>query len=227
MSSASTPAARPRRSLLPTRRPPGTESAGTPQVPRVPPGRGRPHRLILVVIAVVAVIVAVAAWLVVGGRGTPAATSTTLLISSPTPTLSPVPRPEEPFAQSLPSTVLQYALVSSVDYPDWRAAGALDAYQDEFSDGRSGTLVLRVGQWASAPEAAAAFAAFTDGAAPLEGGSLAPTGRVFASDVEVGTYLVADAGDGNATVTWSNSTAVLQLTGPVAEVERAYRAFPL
>ncbi len=227
MSSASSPAARPRRSLLPTRRPPGTESAGTPQVPRVPTGRGRPQRLILLVIAVVAVIVAVAAWLVVGGRDTPAATSTTLRVPSPTPTLSPVPRPETPFALTLPSTVLQYALVSSADDPDWLAAGALEAYLDELGDGGSGTLVLRAGQWATTEEAAAALAAFTGGAAPLEGGTLTPTGRVFVDDVDVGTYLVADAGDGNATVTWSNSTAVLQLTGPVAEVERAYQAFPL
>ncbi len=228
MSSASSPGARPRRSLLPTRRPPGTESAGTPQVPRMPSGRrGQPRRLVLIAIAVVVVIIAVAAWLVVGGRGAPAATTTTLHVPSPTPTLSPASRPDTPFAATLPTTVLQYALTSSGDNGEWTAAGALEAYLDEFSDGGSGTLTLRSGQWATRDEAQTAFAAFTAGAAPLEGGSLKPTGTVFVDDADVGSYLVADAGEGNATVTWSNSTAVLQLTGPVDEVERAYQAFPL
>lgn len=227
MSSASSPAARPKRSLLPTRRPPGTASAGTPQVPRVPAGRGGPRRLVLIAIAVVAVVVAVAAWLVVGGRDTSAVTTTTQHVPSPTPTLSPVPRPETPFAATLPSTVLQYALVSTADDADWLAAGALEAYLDEFSDGGSRTLTLRAGQWASADEAAAAFTALTAGATPVEGGTLRPTGSVYVDDQVVGTYQVTDAGDGNATVTWANSTAVLQLTGPLAEVERAYQAFPL
>lgn len=227
MSSASSPSARPRRSPLRIRRPPGTESAGVPQVPQMPSQR-RPRLLLLVSIAVVAVVVAVGAWLVLGGRDTPAATATTERIASPTPTLAPVQRPATTaFAERLPSTVLQYALVSSSDNLDWLAAGALEAYLEEFGDGGSATLTLRAGQWATAEEATAAFTAFTADAEPPGGGNLAPSGPVLAGGAEVGRYVVADAGDGNATLTWSNSTAVLQLMGPLGEVERAYLAFPV
>lgn len=227
MSSASTPSARPRRSPLRTRRPPGTESAGTPQVPQVP-ARRRPRWLLLVAAVVVAAVIGVAVWFVVGGRSTPEASATTLRVASPTPTIAPVPRTATtPFAAVLPSTVLQYALVSSSDNGDWVAAGALEAYLEEFGDGGSGTFTLRAGQWATAEEATAAFTTFTADATPPGGGTLAPTGRVFVDDEEVGAYAVADAGGGNATLTWSNSTAVLQLMGPVAEIERVYQAFPL
>ncbi|MCL2089904.1 MAG: hypothetical protein FWH11_01545 [Micrococcales bacterium] len=220
----SSPSAHPRRSLR-IRRPPGTESAGTPQVPQVPAGRGRPRRLVLVAVAVVTVVVAVAAWFVVGGRDT--LTAATERVPSPTPTLSPAPRSTLPFATVLPSTVLQYALLASADNGEWLAVGALEAYLEEFGDGGSSTFTLRAGQWATVDEAATAFDGFTAGATLLAGGTLRPTGSILADGVEVGTYLVADIGGGNATVTWANSTAVLQLTGPVAEVEQVFRAFPV
>ena len=43
----------------------------------------------------------------------------------------------------------------------------------------------------------------------------------------VGTYTVADAGDGTGVAVWRNGTAVLQLTAPLADVLDAYRAYGL
>ncbi|MCL2850697.1 MAG: hypothetical protein FWE61_11755, partial [Micrococcales bacterium] len=154
--------ARPTRGQLRIRRPPGTESRGIPVAPSAP-SRGRPLVLVACV-AVVGVVVAVAAWFVVSGRQSPTPATTTVRVS-PTPTLTPVQRPTtNAFVDRLPSTTLQYALVSSEPEPAWVDAGAIEAYVEQFSDGGSGTFTLRAGQWSTAEAADAAFLAFTAGA---------------------------------------------------------------
>jgi hypothetical protein len=56
---------------------------------------------------------------------------------------------------------------------------------------------------------------------------LPQSGSVDADGQTTGSYVIVDNGDGTGTATWTNGTALLQLTGPVAEIVRAYSAFPL
>ncbi|MBU4215163.1 MAG: hypothetical protein KJ792_10950 [Actinobacteria bacterium] len=204
---------------------------------------GRRRRWILaVVIVVLVLVVGGAVWGVLHAGGTPTATSSTVLIPSPTPTVEPVARTAtSTFAAALPTTVLQFALASSAADDAWVAKGALEAYAETFADGSGATLGLQVGQWVTPQETTAVFGAIT-AAAPTSPASspatasstatagtdgLPRSGSVEVGGQATGSYLIVDNGDGTGTATWTNGTALLQLTGPVAEIARLYAAFPL
>jgi hypothetical protein len=190
---------------------------------------------LLVGVLVVAVAGAATWWFVF--RNTPVSTPTVTIERQPlpTPTIPAVPRPADTaFTRALPTSVLQYAVVSSAAEPSWTDLGALEAYVEELSDGGDGTLVLRAGQWATPEEVGVAFAqitqppAETDPTATSTGtGGTPRTGKVQVGGVEVGHFVILDAGDGNGSITWSNNTSIFQLTGTAAEAVRAYKAFPM
>jgi len=183
------------------------------------------------VIAVVAVVVAVGAWLVVGGRDVPDevnAASPPPVSQHPTPTVSAVDRPfDSSFATVLPTEALQYVLASSQWSDEWVAAGALEAYEEQFGDGGAGALGFRAGQWSTAEAADDALAAFTAGTTRPRDATMPASGPVTAGTRDVGRYVLTDAGEGSAMLTWSNETAVFQLVGPIDQVEAVYREFPM
>lgn len=207
-----------------------------------PAGSGRPRWLIPAIIGVVVLVVAaIVVGIVVSSNGdtdeAPPAVATTILLPSPTPTLEPVARPATTaFAVALPTTVLQYALATSVPDAEWQAAGAIEAYTETYSDGGSGTVTVRAGQWET-PAEATAFAASLVAAVPAApapdpsasptGPTLPQTGEVTAGGAAAGTYTISDAGDGTGIAVWTNGSAVFQVTGPVAEIVDFYNAFPL
>lgn len=240
----SQPGQPPPRGSRPARRPPGVGPA-TGSVPvaegeDATPVRGRRRWVLPVVVVALLVVVGGAVWGVLHAKGTPTVTTSTLLVPSPTPTLQPVARTAtSTFAASLPASVLQYALASSVNDDAWLAKGALEAYTETFTDGAGTTLGLQVGQWATPQEATAVLGALTatpptatEAATPgatasADASGLPRTGTVDAAGQAVGSYVIVDNGDGTGTATWTNGTALLQLTGPVAEIARAYSAFPV
>jgi len=188
-----------------------------------------PVVLLVVVLAGLAVV-----WAVVVRDNRPEPLASILHVPSPTPTVDAVPREgTTAFASALPTSVLQYALVSSEEEPHWITLGALEAYVEDFSDGASGVLTLRAGQWEAEDEADRALTELTEGSSDAQAtaspsvGGMSRVGKVQVDHATVGRYVVTEGGDGTATITWSNTTAVFQITGPTGEVVRAYSAFPL
>ncbi|KQR11888.1 hypothetical protein [Cellulomonas sp. Leaf334] len=222
------------------------ESAPAPTT-EPPAASGRPKWLIPAIIGgVVVVIAAIVIAVVTSGGGddtadAPPAVATTILLPSPTPSVEPVARPATTaFAVALPTSVLQYALATSAVDPEWQAAGAVEAYTETYTDGGSGTVTVRSGQWET-PEEAAAFAAtlvagFPAAPAPdpsasssasPTGPTLPQSGEVSAGGAVAGTYSIADAGDGTGVAVWTNGSTVFQATAPVADIADFYNAFPL
>ncbi len=124
-----------------------------------------------------------------------------------------------------PDSVLDLVLRSDSATDAWTAARALEAYQLESTPTARGTT--RPGS----PSSRASGRRPRRRRPPRTTSSprRAPTDE---GDVEVagevaGRYAVTDAGDGRATVTWRNDTAVLQATGPADVVADVYAAFPL
>ena len=218
------------------------------------PPRGRRRWVLPVVLVVLVLVVGGAVVGVLRAKGAaPTGTASTLVVPSPTPTVQPVARTAtSAFAAALPVSVLQYALASSVNDDAWLAKGALESYTETFTDGSGTTLGLQAGQWATPQEATAALGALTAAATPTAAATTSPaasteasaaaspaatagdgtsglprTGTVDAAGQAVGSYVIVDNGDGTGTATWTNGTALLQLSGPVAEIARAYSAFPL
>ncbi|WP_456787783.1 hypothetical protein [Cellulomonas sp. P5_C5] len=201
---------------------------------------GRPRWLIPGIIGVVVLVVAA---IVIGivvssgdetADGSPAV-ATTILLPSPTPTVEPVARTAtSAFAVALPTSVLQYALATSAPDAEWQAAGAVEAYTETYTDGGSGTVTVRSGQWETNEEANA-FAATLFAALPVapspsaspSGPALPQTGEVTAAGAVAGTYSIADAGDGTGVAVWTNGTTVFQVTAPVEDIVNVYNAFPL
>ncbi|WP_028046116.1 hypothetical protein [Cellulomonas sp. URHE0023] len=205
---------------------------------------GRPRWLIPVIIGVVVVVLVAIIVGIVASRGsddeaaTPAVASTVLL-PSPTPTLDAVQRPATTaFATALPLTVLQYALGSSAENPAWVTAGAIEAYTETYTDGDTGTVTVSAGQWET-PAEATAFAATLVAALPsapapdptatatAAASTLPQSGEVTAAGAAVGSYTIADNGDGTGTAVWTNATTVFQVTAPVADIVNFYSAYPL
>ena len=218
------------------------QPAPPPEPDPAPPASGRPRWLIPAIIGVVVLVIAaiVIAMVTRSGDetadGTPAV-ATTILLPSPTPTIEPVARPATTaFAVALPTTVLQYALATSAVDPEWQAAGAIEAYTETYTDGGSGTVTVRSGQWET-PEEAVAFAAGLvaalppaadpDPSASPTGPALPQSGDVTAGGAVAGTYTIADAGDGTGVAVWVNGTTVFQATAPVEQIVDVYSAFPL
>jgi len=208
---------------------------------------GRPAWLVPVA-AIVAVLVVAGGIIavVVSSRDTPAVPTpeaSTVLLLSPVPTIAPVPRATETaFTALLPTSLLQYALATSVVDEEWVAADAIEAWSETYTDGASATLAVRAGQWET-PEEATAIAATlvaalpTAAPAPAATGTstataapapqLPQTGDVTAAGAVVGTFTIADAGDGTGVAVWTNGTSVFRLVAPVDDVLDAYAAYPL
>ena len=174
----------------------------------------------------------------------PAPTASTVLLPLPTATVAPVARAATTaFASALPTTVLQYALATSAAEPTWVAAGAIEAYSESYSDGGTAQVVVTAGQWET-PDAAAAYAqqlvaaipatATAPAATPSSTASAAAapagfpaTGDVMAAGQKVGTYTLADSGDGTGVAVWTNGASVFRATAPIADLRNVYAAYPL
>ncbi|WP_069385487.1 hypothetical protein [Cellulosimicrobium cellulans] len=159
-----------------------------------------------------------------GGEVEPAPT-VTVTGDPATPTLEPVERTAStPFAQALPATVLDLALRSDAATDAWTESGALEAYELVYADGEgpdATTVTVVAGQWPTPEEAENAAAALLGGAEPSTQEDVTVDGET------VGTVVVVPGEGGAATVTWRNSTAVLQATGPADVVEDVYAAYPM
>lgn len=170
---------------------------------------------------------------------TPAATVTsTTQLPSPTPTVAPAAREKgSAFLDALPSSVLQYAWASVAADQAWRTSGALEAYDVTYTDGGSGTVLVRAGQWRTAAEVTAFQTTLTGQLATKAGsptagstastGPATSTGDVTVGGVKVGTWTIVPQSDGAGTVVWSNGTTLFEANGPASELADLYAAFPL
>lgn len=198
-------------------------SAADEQGPEGDPGaRRRPPRWVWIAVgAVVLVVVAVVAYLAMNRPEPEALEPEVVTLPVPTPTVEPVERPEgTAFAQALPSTVLQYALTGLADHPDLIAQGALESYVATYGDGGGAELTVVAGQWETPEEATAALEALAADAPDAE------QGPVQVEGADVGTYLLVP-GEGTETISWTNGTALVQVTGPTGTVMDVHTAFPL
>ncbi|WP_182112140.1 hypothetical protein [Actinotalea sp. JY-7876] len=220
--------------------------------PEPEPAAGRPERRtppvwLLVLGALVLVGAVVGGVLLLGDRGGDPAVAPepeTVTLPLPTPTVEPVARAAgTAFSDALPSTVLAYALSELAEDPAGLQAGAVEAYRLAYTDGAA-SVVLLAAQWETPEEASAAYAvaveAQTAAAAQAGAGDGAEEGSedeastdteegaVTTTDgAEAGRYTIVPRGDGTATLTWWNGTAVLQLDGPTDDVRDLFAAFPL
>jgi hypothetical protein len=223
---------------------------GDPDAPPVPnptfPGAagggqrpaGRRRTVLIASVAAVVVIAAAAAALTgalnrPGPLPVPAASTVTL--ASPTPTIQPAARtPVSTFADALPSAVLGYALTAVAPQPSLVAAGALEGYKLDYSDGGTGTMTVYASQWESADQARAAYTALlgsipaAPAATPSGAATAKPTtGTVTVGGQQAGSWTVSTASGGTGTATWTNGTALFQAVGPAQVVADFYSAFPL
>jgi hypothetical protein len=185
-------------------------------------------------VALVGLLVVVLAVVLAGGflwpgfwraEATPQPVPTvTVTAPAPTPTVKAMERggDETAFQKALPSTVLRFALGSLAAAEEPKEQGALEAWNAQYADGGSGEVALVAGQWATADEAAAAAAAWTE-----EAGEADREGDVKVGKKVVGQYAIAPAKGGKAVVVWQNGTAVMRATGPADTMEDFYAAFPL
>ncbi|MFD2026731.1 hypothetical protein [Promicromonospora aerolata] len=208
-----------------------TASVAGPGARKASPAVYRRRRLV----AVAGLLVIVLAVVLVGGFVWPGfwraeaapqpVPTVTVTAAPPTPTVKAMDRngDETAFQKALPSTVLQFALGSFAEAKKVKEElGALEVWDAEYSDGGSGEVALRAGQWATSDEAADAAAAWTTAA-----GEPDREGDVKVGKKVVGQYAVVPAKNGSAVVVWQNGTAVLQATGPADAMEDFYAAFPL
>lgn len=210
------------------------------------PAQGAPstrRRTILIAsVAAGVVILGTAAAVLAGAFGgsepVAAPSASTITLPSPTPTIEPAARQLiSPFADALPSSVLAYALTGIVEHPPLIAAGALEGYRADYSDGSTGAVALLAGQWETPVEAVAAYntmaaippAAAGAAATPDPSATPAPptSGTVEVGGQPVGSWTITTAADGTATATWTNGTALFQAVGPGDVVADLYQAFPL
>ncbi|MEV7973470.1 hypothetical protein [Cellulomonas sp. NPDC089187] len=195
------------------------------QVSEEPVDTPRRRRGLWIALVVVAALVlgGATAWYLMNRDDT---ASEQQVVQAPSPT-SEVPAVDRTaataFAQSLPATVLQYALSASQDDPQWVAAGAVEAYQDTYVDQSGATLTVHSGQWGTAAEAQTQQASLAGALV----GEVISAGAVTVEGVDTGALTVVDLGDGTGTAVWNNGSAVFVLTAPIADVSNAYAAFPM
>lgn len=214
-------------------------------------GRRRPPVWLLVLIGLVVVGGVVAAVLLLGGDDEPEVVpGATVTLPVPTPTIDAIERePGTPFADALPSEVLQFALTEFGEDTELRGAGALESYRLVLSDGGATELTVLAGQWRDAagpqarlesvlaglgdvPEASDAPAddAASDETATAPQAEAPPSpvqGPVLVDGQEVGRYVFEPRADGTGTIWWTNTTVFVQLDGPWAELMDVFTAFPL
>ncbi|WNB85916.1 hypothetical protein [Cellulomonas sp. ATA003] len=172
-----------------------------------------------------------------------------VVLPSPTPTVAPVERqPTSPFADALPSTVLAFALTGITEERSLLLDGALEGHRLDYADGAGGTLTVLAGQWPTPEDARDAWTRAVrepGGGADASGEASAddptsgepdpdapdpgdPTsGEVMVDGTPVGRWALTPVDDGTAVVTWTNGTALLQVTGPADVVRDVHAAFPL
>ncbi len=193
--------------------------------------------LVVGVLVLGGIVTAIVMTLNRGGSPVAAVTSTTLL-PSPTPTVAPAAREKgSAFLDALPSSVLQYAWASVAADEAWRTSGALEAYDVTYTDGGSGTVLVRAGQWRTAAEVTAFQTTLTGQLATKAGsptagstasaGPATSTGDVTVGGVTVGTWTIVPQADGAGTVVWSNGTTLFEASGPASELADLYAAYPL
>lgn len=219
--------------------------------PSAPPAHARTRRVppwVLAVagVVVIAVVGGVVALLATNRADTPPPEDVVVTLPAPTPTVEPVERPAgTPFADSLPPTVLQYALAEQGPHSPLLLDGALEGYRLVFTDGAGTDLVVLAGQWRDAAaatqafdarraevEAAAAAAAETAAPEPSDGatageGSEGSEGTVEVDGTEVGAYVIVPLPDGTGTALWRNGTVVVEVVGPADALPAFFAAFPL
>lgn len=230
---------------------PGARGAGVAPAPTVAPGRPherdplpptrqplrarrRPPVWLLALIGVVLVALVVVAVLLL--RPDPVTPEPEVLepevvtLTLPTPTIEPIARETgSALFESLPSTVLGYALTEVGAHPPLIASGALEAHRMVYSDGGATSLTLVAGQWA-VPEAAAAASQGTVAAHTADANAVAADieeGAVLVAGAEVGRYTFVPRADGSGSLTWTNGTVLLEVTGPAAALRDFHTAFTL
>jgi hypothetical protein len=178
--------------------------------------------LVITVVAVITVFVA----MLLSGRGDAGDPSVTITTTGPAPTpeAEPVARDTSTaLLAALPDTVLGYAVSAQVADEALVTAGAIEGWQLTYT-GADGDVTVRVGQWDSAEEAAAAL----PGVAALEGTEVVEDGQVVVADTAAGTFQIIETADGAGRAVWTNGTVGFVVDGPGAESVRAvYLAYPL
>lgn len=131
----------------------------------------RPPVWVWVVAGVLAVGLAATAALLLSNRGGgPEPEAEVITLPLPTPTVEAITRePGTAFYDALPATAAAFALAGTGEAPTMLAAGALEAYRLDYTDGAA-TVTALAGQWPDADEATAAMTALL---APIQ--AAAPT----------------------------------------------------
>ena len=193
----------------------------------------RPALVWSIVGAVVLVAVAGTTYLLLRDDGTQAAPAplptVTTTLPVPTPTTAAIERGEgSVLFTSLPSEVRQYVLTAITPVGPAVPGGALETYDLTYDGdlaGAGASYTVHVEQWAT-PELATA-------AAEAAAAQLAPsssTGEVLVGDAVTGAFsLFGEAGGATETgsAVWTNSTLVLQASGPALDIRNFYLAFGL
>jgi hypothetical protein len=155
------------------------------------------------------------------------APTVTVTAPPPTPTISPAERTGEQTAltTALPDTVLQFAVVSIENLPQWQDEHqAVESWTVTYADAEGADamkIVLEVGQWSDD----AAATSFAD-AQVKAAGEPTKDGDVVVDGEAVGTYALVPDGD-VAVLWWRNGTVVFRAQGPADQIEAFYQSFPL
>lgn len=185
----------------------------------------------LVAAAVVVLGVVLAVVLVLGNRPEPAVVAPeaeVVTLPLPTPTVEPVAKEAgTAFFDALPSTVLSYALTGAAEDPEPLAAGALESYRLDYTDGGDGSLTVRASQWRTSEAAAAAFQDVLTAQADALAAAGAEEAEVEVQGGAPGRYVFLPGSDGMGTAWWTNGTVLIQVAGPAEAVPDVHAAFPL
>lgn len=193
------------------------------------------HRKLTVVVATAAVVIVLAllsafvwpGWAMSKNTDIPAAQQTTS--SEPTkPSIESKPLPDgsTELLKAMPDSVLNFARTAASPSANWNASSPLEEYTLTYGTGNDAqNITLIVGQWASADNAKKQYDSLVSG---LKGTELA-SGNVKVSGNNTGSYVVkSDETDSKKAVgVWQNDTAVFEITGEKAAVERFYQKFPM
>lgn len=181
------------------------------------------RRRLFLLVAVVAVLVVVAVTLLLtqrSGQIEPLVVETTTVrLPPPTPAQDPIERDTSTaLLAALPDAVLGYAVSEQTESAAMLDRSALEGWQLTY-EAVDATVVLQVGQWPEAEEAAEAATAIVGDATATE------QGEVRVGDAVVGTFTTLETDDVERTV-WTNGTAVFVVEGAVGATRTFYDAFP-
>jgi hypothetical protein len=206
-------------------RPPGASSSGNQ------PHRRRRTTVLLIAGGVLLVAAVVVGVLVLGNRPAPELAvpePEIVTLPVPSPTVQPVAREDgTAFFDSLPSTILSYALIETGEAPDLLASGALEGYRMVYTDGGAVDLTVRAAQWPTPEGAVRALERITATHADALSGPGVERAAVEVDGTEVGQYVFLPHGDTTATAWWTNGTVLIEVVGPEETVADVYLAFPL